>query len=258
MGSTEFVIDKEALRKNLYSKEYDLHREWYLRTFTASQISFLNEVKMHIPFFEWFHAYSIKNNINYPFKNKDLSSSANVISTWKVKDGNLLRSEFPPKGSFVISNTDGHNPIMASPFKNKNVDESVNPKDMKNLIEQSNYTNRLLQCLGDNLSSSKSSSLSLQNVSEASTSKPIEKPLFKPFKMSSKAKQTLKTSILKQDTSESEVMQKIDLLLNRLNTVPETPTNFGESVSRVQTRASKAINTFNQDSSETSDSEQSQ
>ncbi|MED6187140.1 hypothetical protein PIB30_073627 [Stylosanthes scabra] len=128
---------------------------------------------------------------------------------------------------------------MASPFKNKNVDESVNPKDIKNLIEQSNYTNRFLQCLGDNLSSSKSSSLSLQNVSEASTSKPIEKPLLKPFKMSSKAKQTLKNSILKQDTSESEVMQKIDLLLNRLSTVPETPINSGESVSRVQTRGSK-------------------
>ncbi|MED6154389.1 hypothetical protein PIB30_111938, partial [Stylosanthes scabra] len=105
---------------------------------------------------------------------------------------------------------------MASPFKNKNAEESVKPKDIKNLIEQSNYTNRFLQCLGDNLSSSKSSSLSLQNVSEASTSKPIEKPLFKPFKMSSKAKQTLKTSILKQDTSESEVMQKIDLLLQEI------------------------------------------
>ncbi|MED6212019.1 hypothetical protein PIB30_079161 [Stylosanthes scabra] len=115
-----------------------------------------------------------------------------------------------------------------------------------------------LQCLGENLSSSKSSSLSLQDVSEASTSKPIEKTLFKPLKMSSKAKQTLKTSILKQDTSKSEVMQKIDLLLNRLNTVPETPTNSGESISRIQTHSSKAINAFNQESSETSDSDQSQ
>ncbi|MED6222196.1 hypothetical protein PIB30_062035 [Stylosanthes scabra] len=76
--------------------------------------------------------------------------------------------------------------------------------------------------------------------------------------MSSKAKQTLKTSILKQGTSESEVMQKIDLLLNRLNTVPETPTNSGESISRIQTRSSKAINAFNQEPSETSDSDQSQ
>ncbi|MED6153004.1 hypothetical protein PIB30_097405 [Stylosanthes scabra] len=76
--------------------------------------------------------------------------------------------------------------------------------------------------------------------------------------MSSEAKQTLKTSILKQDTSESEVMQKIDLLSNRLNTVPETPTNSGESISRVQTCSSKAINAFDQESSETSDSDQSQ
>ncbi|QHO08367.1 uncharacterized protein DS421_14g471950 [Arachis hypogaea] len=206
---------------------------------------------MHIPFFEWFHAYSIKHNIDYPFKNKNISPSANVISTWKVKDGNLVRSEFPPKGSFVISNTEGHNPVMASPFKNKNVDESVTPKDIKNLIEQSNYTNRFLQCLGDNLSSS-GSLLSLKNFSETSISKTIEKPLFKSFKMSNKAKQSLKTSILKQESSDSEVMQKIDQLLNRLSTVPETPTNSGESTFHIQTRLSKAINALGQDSNESS------
>ncbi|KAL4381321.1 hypothetical protein AHAS_Ahas04G0121800 [Arachis hypogaea] len=59
--------------------------------------------------------------------------------------------EFPPKGSFVISNTEGHNPDMASPFKNKNIDEAVAPKNIKNFIEQSNYTNIFLQFLGDNL-----------------------------------------------------------------------------------------------------------
>ncbi|XLS51942.1 hypothetical protein HN51_012619, partial [Arachis hypogaea] len=186
--------------------------------------SFLNDVRMHIPFFEWFHTYSIKNNIDYPFKNKKLSPSANVISTWKVKAGNLIRSEFPPKGSFVISNTEGHNPDMASPFKTKNVDEAVALKDIKNLIEQSNYTNRFLQCLGDNLSSS-GSLLSLKNVPEASTSKNIEKSLFKPYKMSSK-----------------------NLVI--LNTVLETPTNSGESTSRIQTRSSKAINALDQDSNE--------
>ncbi|MED6117343.1 hypothetical protein PIB30_109121, partial [Stylosanthes scabra] len=132
--------------------------------------------------------------------------------------------------------------------------QKISKISLNNQITPTDFYN----VLGDNLSSSKSSSLSLQNVSEASTSKPIKKPLFKPFKISSKAKQTLKTSILKHDTSESEVMKKIDLLLNHLNTVPETPTNSGESVSHVQTRGSKAINTFNQDSSETSDSEQSQ
>ncbi|QHO42377.1 polyprotein [Arachis hypogaea] len=183
------------------------------------------------------------------------SLNANVISTWKVKDGNLVRSEFPPKGAFIISNTEGHNPVMASPFKTKNVDEAVAPKDIKNLIEQSNYTNKFLQCLGDNLSSS-GSTFSLKNVSEASTSKSIEKSLFKPFKISSKAKQSLKTSILKQQSSDSEVIQKIDQLLNRFTTIPETPTNSGESTSRIQTRASKAINALGLESNE-SCSEQS-
>ncbi|MED6148711.1 hypothetical protein PIB30_055438, partial [Stylosanthes scabra] len=53
-------------------------------------------------------------------------------------------------------------------------------------------------------------------------------------------------------------MQKIDLLLNRLNTVPETPTNSSESISRIQTHSSKAINIIDQESSESSDSDQSQ
>ncbi|QHN92674.1 uncharacterized protein DS421_17g585860 [Arachis hypogaea] len=70
--------------------------------------------------------------------------------------------------------------------------------------------------------------------------------------MSSKAKQSLKTSILKQESSDSEVMQKIDQLLNRLSTVAETPTNSGESTSRIQTRSSKAINSLDQDSNESS------
>ncbi|QHO46341.1 uncharacterized protein DS421_6g186530 [Arachis hypogaea] len=68
--------------------------------------------------------------------------------------------------------------------------------------------------------------------------------------MSSKAKQCLKTSILKQESSNSEVIQKIDQLLNRLSTVPETPTNSGESTSRIQTCSSKAINALDQDSND--------
>ncbi|QHO34762.1 uncharacterized protein DS421_9g269750 [Arachis hypogaea] len=47
-------------------------------------------------------------------------------------------------------------------------------------------------------------------------------------------------------------MQKIDQLLNFLSTIPETPTNSGESTSRIQTRTSKTINNLNQDSNESS------
>ncbi|QHO27126.1 Movement protein [Arachis hypogaea] len=53
-----------------------------------------------------------------------------------------------------------------------------------------------------------------------------------------------------------EVIQKIDQLLNRFTTIPETPTNSGESTSRLQTRSSKAINALGLESNE-SCSEQS-
>ncbi|MED6128056.1 hypothetical protein PIB30_094008 [Stylosanthes scabra] len=145
---------------------------------------------------------------------------------------------------------------MASPLKAKSVDEVVNPKNIKNLIEQSNYTSRFLQCLGDKLSSS-SKPFSLQNIFEPSTSKTTEKPLFKPFKISNKAKQSLKTSILKQDSGDSEILQKVEHLLSCLNTVPETPTNSRESFSCIQTRSSKAINAIDHKSNESQDSDQS-
>ncbi|QHO20081.1 uncharacterized protein DS421_11g334730 [Arachis hypogaea] len=70
--------------------------------------------------------------------------------------------------------------------------------------------------------------------------------------MSSKAKQSLKTYILKQQSGDSEVIQKINQLLNRFTTVPETPTNSGKSTSRIQTRSSKAINALGHDSNESS------
>ncbi|QHO07431.1 uncharacterized protein DS421_14g463650 [Arachis hypogaea] len=47
-------------------------------------------------------------------------------------------------------------------------------------------------------------------------------------------------------------MQKIDQLLNHFTTVSETPTNSGESTSRIQTRSSKAINAIGHDSNDSS------
>ncbi|QHO22124.1 uncharacterized protein DS421_12g352480 [Arachis hypogaea] len=56
-------------------------------------------------------------------------------------------------------------------------------------------------------------------------------------------------------STENEVIQKIDQLLNRFSTVPETP-NSGESTSRIQTRSSKAVNALCHESNDSS-SEQS-
>ena len=62
-------------------------------------------------------------------------------------------------------------------------------------MEQANYTNKYLQVLGDTLKTKISKQ---KTIEEASTSIPIEKPLFKPFKISDKDKNKneLKTNII--------------------------------------------------------------
>ncbi|QHO16231.1 uncharacterized protein DS421_10g301860 [Arachis hypogaea] len=77
-------------------------------------------------------------------------------------------------------------------------------------------------------------------------------PLFGPFIW---AFLVIRPSSLRRG-KQNKVLQRIDQLLNRLSTVPETPTNSGESTFRIQTRSSKAINALGHDSNESS-SEQS-
>ena len=75
---------------------------------------------------------------------------------------------------------------MALPFKTKDVNEEVTSKEIKSLMEQANYANKYLQVLGETI---KPKVVRKQkSVEEASPSIPIEKPLFKPFKISDKAK----------------------------------------------------------------------
>ena len=76
---------------------------------------------------------------------------------------------------------------MASPFKTKNIEETVNSKDIKSLMEQNNYTNNYLQVIGEKLTSKHSS----QTPSSTSQPKKIEKPLFKPFKITKQLKKDL-------------------------------------------------------------------
>ena len=79
---------------------------------------------------------------------------------------------------------------MATPFKTKDVNEEVTSKDIKSLMEQANYTNKYLQVLGESI---KTKTIPKHNTSGESPSNiPIEKPLFKPFKISGKAKQKIR------------------------------------------------------------------
>ena len=92
-------------------------------------------------------------------------------------------------------------------------------------MEQANYTNKYLQVLGESTSREKVSPK--HKIHEGSASNiQIEKPLFKPFKISEKEKQKImelrkhKSLIEDIGDNKSELFSKID---NLLKVIPETP-----------------------------------
>ena len=68
------------------------------------------------------------------------------IFTWiLILDLNLWHHQ-NKLGSFASTK-----PIMATPFKTKDVHEEISSKDIKSLMEQANYTNKYLQVLGESI-----------------------------------------------------------------------------------------------------------
>ena len=239
MLSHKFLIDKEALRKNFYFEDWEPQRTWFFNNFKGLKrkeiqekyYSFLEKVHMNIPFFHWFHAYTVKTQINYPFQTELVGQgTTNVITIWHLKDGEMVRSELPPCHQYQLPNIrdDKHHPVIASPFKTKNLEEEVTSRDIKSLMEQANYTNKYLQVIGEKISSPKQPPplgihSGLSSSEDASASRPLEKPLFKPFKLSHKAKQTLQKAKLRTESdSSNELLSRINDLL-KATIVPDTP-----------------------------------
>ena len=72
---------------------------------------------------------------------------------WHLKDNETVQTDLPPNTKFQLPNikdAEGK-PFMASPFKTRKDDDAINPRDIKSLMEQSNYTNKYLQTLGPKL-----------------------------------------------------------------------------------------------------------
>ncbi|KAH1249428.1 hypothetical protein GmHk_05G012775 [Glycine max] len=143
---------------------------------------------------------------------------------------------------------------MAILFKTKDVNEEVTSKDIKSLMEQANYTNKYLQALGETI---KTKVVPKQkSIEEASPSIPIEKPLFKPFKVSEKAKRKIrelrKTKSLIEGVGDnhSELLNKIGSLLKVIPDTPQASKNTSKMVIR---STSKLINVINEDSDQNSD-----
>ncbi|KAH1265369.1 putative Polyprotein CP [Glycine max] len=199
---------------------------------------FVERVKTNIPFFDWFHAYTIKENIDYPWQHDIICDpTTNVITNWQIKDYQL------PK---VKDSSD--KPVMATLFKTKDVNEEITPKDIRSLMEQTNYTDKYLQVLGESISKEKVFTKP-KDHGLPSLAVQMEKPLFKPFKKF--------TKLLKQKSPTKEIGDNNSELLRKINsllkTVPETPQSSEES-SKIRTRhTSELINAINKDTDNNSE-----
>jgi len=162
---------------------FTFQRNWFFKNYQNSKrviiqeiyYNFLEKVKLNIPFFDWFHAYTIKNNIKYPFQEEIIDfKTTNIITIWHLKDGEKVQTELPPKIQYQLPNLrdDKGNPVIAAPFKTKDLNEELSSKDIKSLMEQANYTNKYLQVLGEKIISPKLELLKIGSSSgQASTSK---------------------------------------------------------------------------------------
>ncbi|KAL5137741.1 hypothetical protein HKD37_10G028067 [Glycine soja] len=239
-------IDKETLRKDFYYPENEPQRRWFFQHYKGTNrkqiqdkfYEFVERVKINVLFFDWFHACAIRKDIDYPWKQDIIGDpTTNVITNWQVKDGELIQSELPPATQYQLPNIKDSNnkPVMAIPFKTKDVNEEVTSKDIKRLMEQANYTNKYLQDLGETI---KTKLVPKQkSIEEASPSIPIEKPLFKPFKVS-------------VGDNHSELLNKIGSLLKVILDTPQASENTSKMVTR---STSKLINVINEDSDQSSD-----
>ncbi|KAL5127898.1 polyprotein [Glycine soja] len=132
----------ETLRKYFYSPANEPQRRWFFQNYKGTNrkqvqdkfYEFVERVKVNVLFFDWFHAYSIKKDIDYSWKQDIIGDpSTNVITNWQVRDDS------------------NNKPIMATPFKTKDINEEVTSEDIKSLMEQANYTNKYLQILGETI-----------------------------------------------------------------------------------------------------------
>uniref|UniRef100_A0A0R0ISL9 DUF7588 domain-containing protein n=1 Tax=Glycine max TaxID=3847 RepID=A0A0R0ISL9_SOYBN len=180
----------KRMTKNFYSPKNEPQRRWFFQHYKGTNrrqiqdkfYEFVERVKINVLFFDWFHAYAIRKDIDYPWKQDIIGDpTKNVITNWQVKDGELIQSELPPTTQYQLPNIKHSNtkPVMAIPFKTKDVNEEVTSRDIKSLMEQANYTNKYLQALGETI---KTKVVPKQkSIEEASTSSPLKNEILIPM-----------------------------------------------------------------------------
>ena len=141
----------------------------------------METMEINILMFTYFNIYAATNNIDYPFAEISMFQKE-----WDTTSKNKIVSIYPPLEETIIKaqNTE----IIASPYKKTNPkdDESrnANPKDIKILQQQNNFTNHILGTISSQMDRLERTLTLPQTKKTGSISySDYDSPLFKPHEL---------------------------------------------------------------------------
>ncbi|KAH1162095.1 hypothetical protein GYH30_000820 [Glycine max] len=127
MLSDNFSIDKETLRKDFYSPANEPQRRWFFQNYKGTNrkqiqdkfYEFVERVKVNVLFFDWFHAYTIKKDIDYPWKQDIIGDpSTNLITNWQsFSANNIYEWNIDAQTEYNIMNTLQHMTMVATAYQ---------------------------------------------------------------------------------------------------------------------------------------------
>jgi hypothetical protein len=177
MITREYEINKEKLRKDFMSPEYEHKRTWFFNTFSLIEQNYIrtewynqmNEMRTDIYFFHWFeHNYT-------KIDTREVNTINRAKNSWiKLQTNEIIHEEYPPYES--ISLTYRGSQLVVSPLKKTSL--SDDNKNMDNIIQHNNFTNTYIKVLGEKLEiiENQINPLTIKNQE-----KETKRPLFIPY-----------------------------------------------------------------------------
>lgn len=219
----EFVVNKQFLRNDFYSKENSEKRIWFFNTFpeTKQQIQkeyydFIIQNKIHIFFFDWFEIHSANHDIKYPFKNSlnpvTLRSNNPDSTEWETSVGAKITANHPPLQNIKLSVS--NKSVEATPFKTPGDD------NLKKIVTQNNFSNIHLSTIGKQLDRIEKH---VKKQPFQLSKKDLKNPVFKPYLVSKDSVKNI------QQNKNGSQKQSSKVSVGDSNIVLETPPSTSKS-----------------------------
>ena len=230
LDDEDFVINKDLLRKDFYSKVNKERRVWFfskvpkdIRTLYQEEFyTYLRQEKKNIKYWIWFELFKQEEYLDY--HGKRVNNTSTKAKIWKTSDDTVIESIYHSEAK-IEKNING-TIVKASPFKTKLEDkETASVVDVRRIMEQNNYTNIFLKTLGDQLNRFEEI-IQTQDHIKTSFVKKDNKPLFKPFKSSKKFQEN--------PHIDQAFIDKISQKVKDSLVIPETPQSSHRRINLVK------------------------